>query len=149
MTARQYRSQFAEPGGYLDFARFGPVSAVVADRLADCARLIHTEGLSALEVLDAWTREAAEATATLLAAAPHEVAFVGSTSHGLFAAAYALSGPAGPSSLGGSGGSGGSGGPDGPDGVVLVPRTDFPANVYPWLREIGRASCRERVLNLV
>jgi selenocysteine lyase/cysteine desulfurase len=113
--------EFAEPVGYLDFARYGPISAAVAERLVWNAGLIHTQGASALDTLDQAATRTRASAAVLLAAAEHEIAFVGSTSHGLFAAAAALSGRS---------------------GTVLVTRSDFPANVYPWLRTRHVADAR-------
>lgn len=111
---------FAEPSGYLDFARLGPLSRAVAVVLAESARRrVGDMPLAWFEEQAARTRSAA---ARLLRAAEHEVAFVSSTSHGLFAAAAALPG----------------------EGVVLVPRGEFPANVYPWLRFEGRGGLRVR-----
>ncbi|MEV7780186.1 aminotransferase class V-fold PLP-dependent enzyme [Kitasatospora sp. NPDC088351] len=110
--AAEYLRQFDEPVGYLDFARFGPVSARVRDVLGRAATAIHGQGWEALAGLDAAGEEAARAAADLLGCAAHEIAFVSSTSHGMFAAAHALRGP----------------------GTVLVGRSDFPGAVYPWLR---------------
>ncbi|MER6506752.1 aminotransferase class V-fold PLP-dependent enzyme [Nonomuraea sp. NPDC001636] len=110
----------AEPSGYLDFARLGPLSRAVAAVLAESAhRRVGDMPLAWFEEQAARTRSAA---ARLLRAAEHEVAFVSSTSHGLFAAAAALPG----------------------EGVVLLPRGEFPANVYPWLRFEGRGGLRVR-----
>ncbi|WP_327085179.1 aminotransferase class V-fold PLP-dependent enzyme [Nonomuraea sp. NBC_01738] len=105
MNVQNYLDQFAEPPGYLDFARVGPVSRRVAAGLAESAHRSMTE--MPVGVGEPAARAAA---ARLLRAAEHEVAFVSSTSHGLFAAAGAVR------------------------GTVLVPRGEFPANVYPWLR---------------
>ncbi|MFI6175811.1 aminotransferase class V-fold PLP-dependent enzyme [Nonomuraea sp. NPDC051191] len=116
---------FAEPSGYLDFARLGPLSRAVAGVLAESAhRRVGDMPLAWFEEQAARTRSAA---ARLLRAAEHEVAFVSSTSHGLFAAAAALPG----------------------EGVVLLPRGEFPANVYPWLRFEGRGGLRVRWIDEV
>ncbi len=118
-----YLRQFAEPQGYLDFARFGPVSAAVSGRMAESARTVHTQSAGGLQQLEALHGQARGAVARLLEAAESEVAFVSSTSHGLFAAAQALSHRA---------------------GVVLVPRSDFPSNIYPWLRAAERGGPQVR-----
>ncbi len=118
-----YLGQFAEPEGYLDFARFGPVSAAVSERMALSARMVHSEGGRGLATLEGLHVPSRAAAARLLAAEEHEVAFVGSTSHGLFAAAQALSRRS---------------------GVILVPRNDFPSNVYPWLRAAERGGLQVR-----
>ncbi|MGW4898675.1 aminotransferase class V-fold PLP-dependent enzyme [Kitasatospora sp. NPDC004240] len=122
---KAYLQEFDEPAGYLDFARFGPVSAAVRQVLRHSAQTIHTRGWQALEELDGATGRAARSAATLLGAAPHEIAFVGSTSHGMFAAAHALPG----------------------GGTVLVSRADFPGAVYPWLRAAAHGGLEVRLLD--
>ncbi|MFF8911070.1 aminotransferase class V-fold PLP-dependent enzyme [Streptomyces olivaceoviridis] len=119
------RSQFGEPPGYLDFARFGSVSADVSDTLVRAARAVRNQGWEALTRFEARAADTARAGAALLGAAEHEIAFVSSTSHGLFAAAQALRGP----------------------GTVLVTRTDFPAAVYPWLRAAERGGLTVRMMD--
>ncbi|MFD0279627.1 aminotransferase class V-fold PLP-dependent enzyme, partial [Kitasatospora sp. NPDC127111] len=127
-TVPEYLRQFDEPAGYLDFARFGPVSAAVRDVLAGSAAALRQQGWTALEALDATAGEAARAAAALLGCAPHEIAFVSSTSHGMFAAAHAFAAaPAG--------------------STVLVSRADFPGAVYPWLRAAGNGGLTVRLLD--
>ncbi|MEV6976027.1 aminotransferase class V-fold PLP-dependent enzyme, partial [Kitasatospora sp. NPDC093806] len=123
---RDYLGQFAEPPGYLDFARFGPVSEPVRRVLLREADRLHRQGWPALDALDAETAAAARTAGGLLGCAPHEIAFVSSTSHGLFAAAHALSGT---------------------DGTVLVGRNDFPGALYPWLRAAGNGGLTVRQLD--
>lgn len=103
--------------GYLDFARVGPISPEVVATLADATALLSRDPAAALARLERTAAGARQSAARLLRCAVHEVAFVSSTSHGLFAAAAALRA----------------------DGVVLVRRGEFPANVVPWLRmqELG------------
>ncbi|MEV6110893.1 aminotransferase class V-fold PLP-dependent enzyme [Streptomyces sp. NPDC051940] len=120
-----YLNQFDEPSGYLDFARFGPVSADVSEVLVRAARTIRSQGHPALAAFEAEQARTVAAGAALLGAAPHEVALVSSTSHGMFAAAHALRGP----------------------GTVLVSRSDFPAAVYPWLRAAERGGLGVRELD--
>ncbi len=63
-----------------------------------------------------WMRQVKETrrlVADLIQAEPHEIAFVGNTSDGLSAVAEGLSWKAGEG--------------------VLVPRPDFPSNIYPWM----------------
>src|SRR5690349_12988131 len=105
-----YLAQFGEPPGYVDFARIGPTSHEVATTLIEAARLSRGDSSVALTWFESVAAEARSAAAELMRAHEHEVAFVSSTSHGLFAAAAAL--------------------PE--QGTVLVPRGEFPANVYPW-----------------
>lgn len=122
-TFEAYRNQFRESSGYLDFARIGPISdAVTSQKMADIERL-RFAGPSNLSALDLLGDAARTATATLLNATAQEVAFVSSTSHGLFAAALSL-GPA--------------------QGTILVPRNDFPANTYPWIRTAERGGLAVR-----
>ncbi|MEU6238655.1 aminotransferase class V-fold PLP-dependent enzyme [Kitasatospora sp. NPDC047058] len=127
-TVPEYLRQFDEPAGYLDFARFGPVSAAVQEVLAGSAAVLRTQGWSALEALDAAAGETARTAGALLGCAPHETAFVSSTSHGMFAAAHAFAAaPAG--------------------STVLVSRADFPGAVYPWLRAAGHGGLAVRLLD--
>ncbi|MFD0346541.1 aminotransferase class V-fold PLP-dependent enzyme [Kitasatospora aburaviensis] len=138
----EYLRQFDEPAGYLDFARFGPVSAEVREVLTRAAGRMHSgHGWDTLAELDAATLDAARSAADLLGARPEEIAFVGSTSHGLFAAAHALAGTSAPtpgagatSGLFTAAGAGGAPGAGAAAGTVLVGRRDFPGALYPWLR---------------
>ncbi|WP_327675382.1 aminotransferase class V-fold PLP-dependent enzyme [Kitasatospora sp. NBC_00458] len=135
LVVPEYLRQFAEPSGYLDFARFGPVSARVTEVLARSAERLHREGWEILDGLDAQTATAARTAGDVLGCAPHEIAFVSSTSHGLFAAAHAL-GAAAPR---------GTAGPSG--GTVLVSRSDFPGALYPWLRASGNGGLTVRQID--
>ncbi|WP_037605246.1 aminotransferase class V-fold PLP-dependent enzyme [Streptacidiphilus rugosus] len=128
MSIRAYLTQFHEPPGYLDFGRYGPVSDDVADALHRAAERMRCEGPAgggALAALEAETARTTAAAARLLGAAEHEIAFNASTSHGMFAAAYAFEGP----------------------GAVLVGRRDFPAAVYPWLRAEGYGGLKVRFVD--
>ncbi|MFB8203745.1 aminotransferase class V-fold PLP-dependent enzyme [Kitasatospora purpeofusca] len=129
----EYLKKFAEPFGYLDFARFGPVSEPVRRVLLREADRLHRHGWDALASLDADTATAARTAGALLGSAPHEIAFVGSTSHGLFAAAHAVGAGAGRRG-------------SAPDGTVLVARNDFPGAVYPWLRAADNGGLTVRQL---
>ncbi|SDT80480.1 Selenocysteine lyase/Cysteine desulfurase [Streptomyces sp. TLI_053] len=142
----EYLKKFAEPFGYLDFARFGPVSEPVRRVLLREADRLHRHGWDALESLDADTAAAARTAGGLLGCAPHEIAFVGSTSHGLFAAAHAVGAGAVGAGAGGAGagGAGAEGRRSAPDGTVLVARNDFPGAVYPWLRAAGNGGLTVR-----
>ncbi|GAA1978695.1 aminotransferase class V-fold PLP-dependent enzyme [Catenulispora subtropica] len=122
ITVDSYLSRFAEPDGYLDFARFGPVSSDVASVLERAATTVRVRGWDALDEYDGESERTKSAAGELLACAPHEVGLVSSTSHGLAAAAFALRGP----------------------GTVVVARTDFPAAVYPWLRAAERGGLTVR-----
>ncbi|MFI6846605.1 aminotransferase class V-fold PLP-dependent enzyme [Kitasatospora sp. NBC_00085] len=124
----EYLRQFGEPAGYLDFARFGPVSAAVHEALVRSATQISHLGWEALDSLDATGEEAARTAAELLGCARHEIAFVGSTSHGMFAAAHAFATAP-------------------PGSTVLVGRSDFPGALYPWLRAAGNGGLTVRLLD--
>ncbi|MFH9725932.1 aminotransferase class V-fold PLP-dependent enzyme [Streptomyces sp. NPDC017254] len=105
------------PGpGYLDHARIGPLSRPAADALAAATALAGRADPADIDRLFALGDAARSSAARLLDARPHEIALAPSTSNGLFTVAAALQGP----------------------GTVLVPRGEFPANVYPWLRFAGR-----------
>ncbi|WP_260605207.1 aminotransferase class V-fold PLP-dependent enzyme [Streptomyces sp. WAC01280] len=102
--------------GYLDHARVGPLSRRAAAALAAATDLATRADPADLDRLFALSDAARASAARLLDARPHEIALAPSTSNGLFTVAAALRGP----------------------GTVLVPRGEFPANVYPWLRFAGR-----------
>ncbi|PQZ95121.1 aminotransferase [Arthrobacter sp. MYb227] len=118
-----YTQEFSESAGYLDFARIGPLSNAVVTQKTTHASLLQQGGPAVLGLLDNLVEKARVSSATLLQARTHEVAFVSSTSHGMFAAALALS-PL--------------------QGTVLVPRNDFPANTYPWIRAAERGGLSVR-----
>ncbi|WP_328557141.1 MULTISPECIES: aminotransferase class V-fold PLP-dependent enzyme [unclassified Streptomyces] len=116
-----YAAHFDTPAGYLDFARFGPPSrdavSATARALEESARADHTtvDGLMRAE-------GAARDTAARLAGTDgRHTVLLPNASTGLFHAALGIR-----------------------DGVVLAPRTDFPANHYPWRRtaDLGRATPR-------
>ncbi|MFI6637994.1 aminotransferase class V-fold PLP-dependent enzyme [Streptomyces sp. NPDC050504] len=111
--------------GYLDHARVGPVSRPAAAALAGATSLATRSGPADLDRLFALSDAARASAARLLDAGPHEIALAPSTSNGLFTVAAALRGP----------------------GAVLVPRGEFPANLYPWLRFASRGGPAVRLLD--
>ncbi|MCX5394876.1 aminotransferase class V-fold PLP-dependent enzyme [Streptomyces sp. NBC_00094] len=111
--------------GYLDHARIGPLSRQAADAIATAAALATRAAPADLDRLFALSDAARASAARLLDARPHEIALSPSTSNGLFTVAAGLQGP----------------------GTVLVPRGEFPANVYPWLRFAGRGGPDVRLLD--
>ncbi|MFJ2933059.1 aminotransferase class V-fold PLP-dependent enzyme [Streptomyces sp. NPDC087219] len=111
--------------GYLDHARVGPLSRRAAAALTAATALAGRADPADLEELFALGDAARTSAARLLDARPHEIALAPSTSNGLFTVAAALQGP----------------------GTVLVPRGEFPANVYPWLRFAGRGGPDVRLLD--
>ncbi|MFJ2729759.1 aminotransferase class V-fold PLP-dependent enzyme [Streptomyces collinus] len=116
-----YAAHFDTPAGYLDFARFGPPSrdvvAATARAMEESARADHTtvDGLMRAEVV------ARNRAARLAGTDAEHTVLLPNASTGLFHAALGVR-----------------------EGVVLAPRTDFPANHYPWRRtaELGRATPR-------
>ncbi|MFD8206969.1 aminotransferase class V-fold PLP-dependent enzyme [Streptomyces sp. NPDC059695] len=111
--------------GYLDHARVGPLSRRAAGALAEATALAGRADPADLDRLFALGDAARTSAARLLHARPHEIALAPSTSNGLFTVAAALRGP----------------------GTVLVPRGEFPANVYPWLRFAGRGGPDVRLVD--
>ncbi|MEW2256832.1 aminotransferase class V-fold PLP-dependent enzyme [Streptomyces sp. NPDC047869] len=116
-----YAAHFDTPAGYLDFARFGPPSR---DAVAATARAMDEAAQAGHTTVDDLMRaeETARRAAARLAGSDAErTVLLPNASTGLFHAALGVR-----------------------DGVVLVPRTDFPANHYPWRRtaELGRATPR-------
>jgi selenocysteine lyase/cysteine desulfurase len=116
-----YADHFDTPAGYLDFARFGPPSrdavAATARAMEESARADHTtvDGLMRAEAL------ARDTAARLAGTDGRHTVLLPNASTGLFHAALGIR-----------------------DGVVLAPRSDFPANHYPWRRtaDLGRATPR-------
>jgi len=111
-----YAEHFIEPDGYLDFGRFGPPSADVAEATAALTtQAAHCTSHTVDELMGQEVR-ARQAAARLLGL-PGEgpdldrVALLPNASTGLFHAALGL-----------------------PRGTVLVPAHEFPANLYPWQR---------------
>ncbi|NEB91255.1 aminotransferase class V-fold PLP-dependent enzyme [Streptomyces bauhiniae] len=119
-----YAAHFDTPAGYLDFARFGPPSRDAVDAtaraLAESARADHTtvDGLMRAEVT------ARDTAARLAGTDARHTVLLPNASTGLFHAALGLR-----------------------EGTVLVPRTDFPANHYPWRRTAGLGRVTPRWLD--
>ncbi|MFE2556173.1 aminotransferase class V-fold PLP-dependent enzyme [Streptomyces sp. NPDC059352] len=113
--------------GYLDHARVGPLSRPATTALATATALATRAAPADIDRLFALGDAARVSAARLLGARPHEIALAPSTSNGLFTVAAALHGP----------------------GTVLVPRVEFPANLYPWLRFAGRGGPDVRLVDPV
>ncbi len=113
-----YLETFGEDRGYLNFARFGPPSCAVVDTSARLMESAMAGGVGVGEALDAQTLRAREAFARVSGFPLDHVALVPNTSLGLFQAAFGFE-----------------------SGSVLISSGEFPANLYPWLRNnrIGRA----------
>ena len=106
-----YAAHFLEPGGYADFARYGPPSRDVVERTSRAQRDLASGRVSVddLSPTEARARELA-ARATMRPSADH-VALASNTSSALYQLAYSL-----------------------PPGELIVSPNEFPANVYPWVR---------------
>jgi selenocysteine lyase/cysteine desulfurase len=108
-----YLVQFHEPGGYLDFARFGPPSFAVVDA---STRLVEASAAAGPATVDDLMRQEARAKAAvarLCRTSADHVALLPNTSTGLFQVALGVR------------------------GEVLVSAGEFPANTYPWARSPG------------
>ncbi|MGV9405097.1 aminotransferase class V-fold PLP-dependent enzyme [Streptomyces sp. NPDC003667] len=116
-----YADRFDTPAGYLDFARFGPPSR---DAVAATTRAMEAAAHADHTTVDVLMRAevtAREAAARLAGSDAEHTVLLPNASTGLFHAALGVR-----------------------EGVVLAPRSDFPANHYPWRRagELGRATPR-------
>ncbi|MEJ2857201.1 MULTISPECIES: aminotransferase class V-fold PLP-dependent enzyme [unclassified Saccharothrix] len=112
-----YLIQFAEPEGYLDFARFGPPAHAVVE---ESTRLLERSAAAGPSTVDELMREevrAKAAVARLCGVDTEHVVLLPNTSTGLFQVALGLT------------------------GEVLLSPAEFPANTYPWTRS-GRATVR-------
>lgn len=116
-----YLRSFREPGGYLNFASYGPPSTVVVQaiaRLAERASFGHPSG-----DLHAEDERAVAAVARVSGFSSSAVALTTSTSLGLLQVAFGL-----------------------PRGEVLVSEAEFPANLYAWWRSEEAGLTRVRAL---
>lgn len=116
-----YLRSFREPGGYLNFASYGPPSTVVVQaiaRLAERASFGHPSG-----DLHAEDERAVAAVARVSGFSSPAVALTTSTSLGLMQVAFGL-----------------------PRGEVLVSEAEFPANLYAWWRSEEAGLTRVRAL---
>lgn len=118
-----YLLQFAEPAGYLDFARFGPPSHAVLDTTAQLLERATTAGPSTVDELMRHEVRAKAAIARLAGSDTDHVVLLPHTSLGLFQAAFQA-----------------------PGGEVLVSAAEFPANTYPWARAEAAGRVRVRWL---
>ena len=119
--AQSFLDQFDEPFGFMDFASIGAMSIPARAGLAEMADAMSgSRGKLVPMVMDR-VETTRGLGARLMGVPPEQVTLVPSTSAGLFAVAYGLAG-----------------------GTVVVPETEFPANLYPWVRaaEAGRIDLR-------
>ena len=112
---RVYRSEFpvAETTTYLNHAAVSPVPLRTAEAVSGLFREFTHEGIARFPDWLDRTAAARETAARLLGAEAREVAFVANTSDGVSSVAESLDWNPGES--------------------VLVPRPDFPTNIYPWM----------------
>ncbi len=120
-----YLAEYSEPAGYLDFASVSPVARRVATAVAAALWSVHSPDASPLEEVMGGYGEAAATVAGRLGVAADDVAFPPGTSAGLFQVAFGL-----------------------PTGNIVVPRHEFPANVYPWLRASSRGGPEVRFVEI-
>lgn len=122
----EYCDQFTSPAGYLDHAAIGPPSRSAASALVDAFTGAREPkgniGPTLREIVDRARRGAAR----LLRSDVDHTGLIHSTSEGLFSVAYGL----------------------GEGGNVVVPRTEFPANIYPWLRAAERRGPAVRLVDV-
>lgn len=113
-----YQASFSEAPGYLNFASFGPPSTAVRDHVAHLLQTAGAAETGAGATLEGEEIRAREAFSRLSGFPLEQVGLTGSTSLGLFQAAFGLAA-----------------------GTVLVGAGEFPSNIYPWLRTgaAGRA----------
>ena len=116
-----FLEQYDEPFGFMDFAAVGAVSIPARRRLAETAEAMAGGGERLIPLVFEQIDRVTALAADLVGAAPDRVVLVPNTSVGLFSVAFGL-----------------------PGGSVVVPETDFAANLYPWVRagESGRIEPR-------
>ena len=118
---RSFLQHYDEPFGFVDFAAIGAMSVPARRRLASTAEVMAgREEKLVPHVMDE-LRATVGLAAGLLDIDPSRVGIIPNTSTGLFMVAFGL-----------------------PSGSVVVPSTEFPANLYPWIRagEAGRIGPR-------
>lgn len=122
LTLGEYRSHFTEAAGFLDFARWGPPSDLVA-RNALTAFGVLSNDIPDVDSMRTYQLDALSMVAKLTGReSADSVVFASSTSAGLFQLAFAVEG--------------------GPDAELLLSPREFPANVYPWVRAAERGGPR-------
>lgn len=116
-----FLDHYDEPFGFLDFAAIGAMSIPARQRLASMAEAMAGRNEKLVPFVMGELQAAATLAARLLSTDPSRVSIVPNTSTGLFTVAFGL-----------------------PPGSVVVPKSEFPANLYPWLRaaEAGRIELR-------
>ena len=116
-----FLDHYDEPFGFLDFAAIGAMSVPARRRLAWMAEVMAGAREKLVPFVMGELQAASSLAGRLLNTDPERVSIVPNTSTGLFTVAFGL-----------------------PHGSVVVPETEFPANLYPWVRaaEAGRVELR-------
>src|SRR5580693_4140004 len=92
MTLDEYRSHFTEAPGFLDFARWGPPSDLVAQN-AVASLAVLSNDVPDVESMQSYQRDALSMVATMTGRdSADAVVFASSTSAGLFQMAFAVTG---------------------------------------------------------
>ena len=122
MTLPQaFLEQYDEPFGFMDFASIGALSRPARQRYHDTIDLLAAHDGKLVGPLLEQVEITRKLAAELVGTQAEFVTFPASTSSGLFSVAFGLRG-----------------------GSVVVPASEFPANLYPWIRagEYGRIEPR-------
>lgn len=118
---QSFLDQFDEPFGFMDFASIGAMSIPARAGIGDMAEAMSGSRWKLVPMVMDRVETTRRRGARLVGLPAEQVTVVPSTSAGLFAVAFGLAG-----------------------GSVVVPETEFPANLYPWVRaaEAGRIDLR-------
>ncbi|MXZ67562.1 MAG: aminotransferase class V-fold PLP-dependent enzyme [Acidimicrobiia bacterium] len=118
---QSFLDQFDEPFGFMDFASIGAMSIPARAGIGEMADAMSGSRGKLVPLVMERVQTARRLGARLVGVPTEQVTTVPSTSAGLFAVAFGLAG-----------------------GSVVVPETEFPANLYPWVRaaEAGRIDLR-------
>ena len=120
---QSFLDQFDEPFGFMDFASIGAMSIPARAGVRTMSdTLSGSQGKLIAPVMEQM-ETARRRAARFIGVAPEQVTYTPSTSAGLFAVAFGLTG-----------------------GSVVVPETEFPANLYPWVRAAGSGRIEMRTL---
>lgn len=120
-----FLEQFDEPFGFLDFAAIGAMSIPARVRLAEMAEAMSGREGKLIPLVMEQVESAAVLAADLIGTTPDKVAIMPNTSAGLFSVAFGL-----------------------PPGAVVVPETEFAANLYPWVRAGEAGRIRPRIIEV-
>ena len=108
---RAFLDQYDEPFGFMDFASVGALPRSARGRFRQFVESMDGDSGPIVPLLFEQIEATRALAADLVGMDTDHVSLVSSTSAGLFAAAFGLNG-----------------------GSVVIPATDFPANLYPWIR---------------